>query len=886
MTLTEICRAIKPFVLGWIATSSPVPTVLPDHDHSGDAGDGAAFDAANLTSGTATATHVLTADGAGNADWAAPAGGTVDAGDVTFTPTTATDWDSDADPGDVDNALDQLAERVDDLEAGGVAYAQVITVAQSGGDFASIQDAIDSVLDAASDKRYLVRVMPGDYNEQVTMTDWVDVRGAGKHATRITFSGDNGGAIILSDWSQVEDLLIETNTTATEWAIVGDNVSNWHIRNVDILSGNGANDSQGIKVTGTSWATGFIEHCVMNLYTKSGWGIYLTSDGDNVDVTINDVFLDTWSATTGGGVYISNAKDIQIRNSHFRTSAAGNCVEIDNAGSEVEIAHTIMQGGNAGLQINAGTVLLDCCSIDTVSGTWTGVRHDRDSSNLQISDGTKTALLGTAEWRTSEHASAPGTPAAGFVSVYAKADGKLYSKDDAGTEYDLTDGGGAVDAGEVTYTPTTATDWDSDADPGDVDGALDQLAERVDDLEGAGYLTSVDAAAVTYTPTTAADWDGSADPGDADNALDQLAERVADLEGAGGGGDVATDAIWDAKGDLAAGTGANTAARVAVGSDGTYLKANSGAAAGVSWDTPGGSGDILWSVIQASQLINEVKGYPAMVGIDVDLDAAGQWWDKVGTPTTAVTMVDLAGEAGITETWEYALKTVCDAASEGFYQRFTYADEPRVKAGRMLSAIAAVWVGTAGTTVTMKLVTSAATEVSATATAQGWTIITAESLTLDGTYVDLQFTTDTADTFYVVPLGVNLGEKAVPLKARGLRYRDKSSGATIKTLTGLSDEATWTDIDCTSDASALAVLASCQANLVEATDDYILKVGRNGASDGFEVAHVFSDAEACYNFFQIILDDANIFEYYLDRVSGAGALGYGVIVLAGWWEWE
>lgn len=47
------------------------------------------------------------------------AGGTVDAADVTYTPTTATDWDGSADPGDVDNALDQLAERVDDLEAGG-----------------------------------------------------------------------------------------------------------------------------------------------------------------------------------------------------------------------------------------------------------------------------------------------------------------------------------------------------------------------------------------------------------------------------------------------------------------------------------------------------------------------------------------------------------------------------------------------------------------------------------------------------------------------------------------------------------------------------------------------------------------------------------------------
>jgi hypothetical protein len=41
-----------------------------------------------------------------------------DASDISFTPNTLTDWDSDADPGNVDGALDQLAERVDDLESG------------------------------------------------------------------------------------------------------------------------------------------------------------------------------------------------------------------------------------------------------------------------------------------------------------------------------------------------------------------------------------------------------------------------------------------------------------------------------------------------------------------------------------------------------------------------------------------------------------------------------------------------------------------------------------------------------------------------------------------------------------------------------------------------
>ena len=48
----------------------------------------------------------------------------------------------------------------------------------------------------------------------------------------------------------------------------------------------------------------------------------------------------------------------------------------------------------------------------------------------------------------------------------------------------------------------------------------------------------------------------------------------------GGSGDVATDAIWDAAGDLAVGSGANTASKLTKGADGTVLRMASGS---VGW---------------------------------------------------------------------------------------------------------------------------------------------------------------------------------------------------------------------------------------------------------------------------------------------------------------
>jgi hypothetical protein len=47
---------------------------------------------------------------------------------------------------------------------------------------------------------------------------------------------------------------------------------------------------------------------------------------------------------------------------------------------------------------------------------------------------------------------------------------------------------------------------------------------------------------------------------------------------------VATDAIWDTKGDLAVGTGANTAAKLAAGTNGYHLVAASGEATGLKWE--------------------------------------------------------------------------------------------------------------------------------------------------------------------------------------------------------------------------------------------------------------------------------------------------------------
>jgi hypothetical protein len=73
-------------------------------------------DLIDFSSGEADSGDVPTADGAGGITWEAPTAPPSDASAITFTPTTAGDWTGSADPGNADDALDQLADRTKTLE--------------------------------------------------------------------------------------------------------------------------------------------------------------------------------------------------------------------------------------------------------------------------------------------------------------------------------------------------------------------------------------------------------------------------------------------------------------------------------------------------------------------------------------------------------------------------------------------------------------------------------------------------------------------------------------------------------------------------------------------------------------------------------------------------
>ena len=165
-----------------------------------------------------------------------------------------------------------------EFSARGSAYDNVIIVAKSGGDFGSVQSALDSIADASASNRYLVWVAPGVYSEAVTMKQFVDIEGSGELATKITASGSTThtiATVLGANDAELRFLTVE-NTGGAEYAVAiyNDNASPT-LTHVTLIAsgavrGHGMyNDSSSptmtemvisVSASGTSWNYGVLNH--------------------------------------------------------------------------------------------------------------------------------------------------------------------------------------------------------------------------------------------------------------------------------------------------------------------------------------------------------------------------------------------------------------------------------------------------------------------------------------------------------------------------------------------------------------------------------------------------------------------------------------------------
>jgi hypothetical protein len=295
----------------------------------------------------------------------------------------------------------------DDLQDGG-SVANVVTVAKSGGQFTSIQSALDSITDASLANPYLVKVAPGVYEEHVQMIPNVDIEGSGELSSIITAEPDFSAVLRGASDCELRQLTvlatgtglavaIETFGTSTRFRNVTATASgaeaNFAFR---ILSG-GRPDLQNVTATADGTSGGgqataiFVSSASARIdsvrASVSGNDVNGIRTNSSLNVVIQNSSVDASSTATGVSGIFCEGSSADIVNCSIRASSPGatfgvlsfsnpslltfsnvrmdNCVVSApghtcyvNGGSSLRVANCRLDGGSV---IADGTLICTLC---------------------------------------------------------------------------------------------------------------------------------------------------------------------------------------------------------------------------------------------------------------------------------------------------------------------------------------------------------------------------------------------------------------------------------------------------------------------------------------------------------------------------------------------
>ena len=217
----------------------------------------------------------------------------------------------------------------------GTAYQNLVIVAKSGGDFTSVQAAIDSITNAAANNPYLVWVAPGVYSELVIMKAYVHLQGAGQEATVITSS------VSCSDPPTDGTLKLASNTSLRDLT-VGNNGSGFN--NVAVLATSGTSGTLVCDVTARAQGQGIAS-------TNHNIGIYIA--GADTEVTLQNITTLAENVETNIGLLNTSGAKTRLYGVSFTARGGDYTIGISNLSANLEALNIVALGAN-GFDDNIG----------------------------------------------------------------------------------------------------------------------------------------------------------------------------------------------------------------------------------------------------------------------------------------------------------------------------------------------------------------------------------------------------------------------------------------------------------------------------------------------------------------------------------------------------
>ena len=291
----------------------------------------------------------------------------------------------------------------------GSQYANVVVVAKEGGDFTSIQEALDSIDSEGPSNRFLVWVAPGDYEERVFAGAFIDIVGAGEELTKITYHGapDATPTVMMGWGAELRSLTVEnTGGDAFSVAIIMQTVT--RLRDVTVSASGGSDHNIGIQFSSAD-----TDPILENVTVSATGGQYaraLTSA--NSRPTISRLTATASGATVENIALSAYDSVITISDSVLTASGAGT----QNRGMQLSMAEISIR--NCTVMAEGGTYNRGIYFTAT-AGEWRiTVDNSRISGSYASVEGDSTSRFFIGGTRLEGGAVIPGTGTATCAGVY------------------------------------------------------------------------------------------------------------------------------------------------------------------------------------------------------------------------------------------------------------------------------------------------------------------------------------------------------------------------------------------------------------------------------------------------------------------------------------
>ncbi len=282
------------------------------------------------------------------------------------------------------------------LSGDGIQKGQVVTVAKSGGDYTSVQSAIDSITDSGATKPYVILVYPGIYSETVMLNkSYVDLVGVSRDACIITRNFSQAGAASFGDGTlNCNSNNLIANLTIRNTGAAPDATISLYLGSGTKYFRNCVFSGAGRDIVTIGGGTNYFDDCRM-VNTEAAHVIWIY----NGDTIFTDCDIKSYG-TVVQFTTLAYTKSAEFYNCSMKCTGTGYIFDLVHGNNTLTVDNIIVEtGGGGNLFYNTvGTINLGrVVGEDNNAGTFTMLKN-ADAAFESLNVGTATgAVTGDAK---------------------------------------------------------------------------------------------------------------------------------------------------------------------------------------------------------------------------------------------------------------------------------------------------------------------------------------------------------------------------------------------------------------------------------------------------------------------------------------------------------